>query len=412
MSEKKLTDIIAPSFYKVHDDIKNCRYTHYKLPGGRGSTKSSFAAVEIVLGIVRDCNAHAVVLRKVADTLHDSVYTQLLWAIDALGLENEFTSTVSPLKITYDRTGQTIIFRGADKPDKIKSAKAPFGYFKYIWYEEYDQFSGDAEIRKINQSLMRGGKDFVCFYTFNPPASVQAWVNEDVTVLRPDTLVYRTNYLSVSKDWLGPAFITEAEHLKKVNEERYRHEYLGEVTGTGGEVFRNIALREISGEEIARFDRIRRGVDWGYAVDPFIYIVCHYDKTRRRLYVFHEFYAAETSNRRAAEVIKAENKSNSLVVADSAEPKSIADLNTFGVRMIGAKKGPDSVKHGIDWLKDLEEIIIDPVRCPNAAREFTHYELERDRNGNFKASYPDKENHTIDAVRYATEDDQINLKVT
>lgn len=412
MSETKLTDVIAPSFYKVHDDIKNSRYTHYKFPGGRGSTKSSFTAVEIILGIVQNPDAHAIALRKVADTLHDSVYMQLLWAIDALGLSGEFTPTVSPLKITYNLTGQTIIFRGADKPIKIKSVKAPFGYFKYIWYEEYDQFSGEAEIRNINQSLMRGGEEFCCFYTFNPPASVQAWVNEDVNIVRSDTLVHRTDYLSVPREWLGKAFITEAEHLKRVNEERYRHEYLGEVTGTGGEVFRNIALREISVEEIARFDRIRRGADWGYAVDPFAYIVCHYDKTRRRLYIFHEFYAAETSNRKAAEVIKAENKNNSLVVADSAEPKSIADLNEHGVRMIGAKKGPDSVKHGIEWLKDLEEIVIDPIRCPNAAREFTHYELERDRDGNFKAAYPDKNNHTIDAVRYATEDDQINLTVT
>lgn len=374
--------------------------------------KSSYVSIELILGIMFHPDAHAIVLRKVENTLHDSVYTQLLWAIDILGVTELFTATVSPLKITYNPTGQTILFRGADKPSKIKSVKAPFGYIRYIWYEEYDQFSGAAEIRSINQSLMRGGELFDVFYTFNPPASVQAWVNEDVQDVRPDTLVHRTTYLTAPKKWLGEAFIIEAEHLKAVNPERYAHEYLGVVTGTGGEVFRNVTVRPITDEEISHFDRIRRGIDWGYAVDPFVYIVCHYDRTRRRLYIFHEFCAAETSNRTAAEIIKTENKSNALVVADSAEPKSIADMYEYGVRVIGARKGPDSVKHGIEWLRDLEEIIIDGERCPNARREFCCYELEHDKDGNFKAAYPDRNNHTIDAVRYATEDDQINFKVT
>lgn len=408
----KLSEVIAPAFRALYQLIKKGIYTHYVLKGGRGSTKSSFVAIVIVLGILIHPDAHAIVMRAVGNTLHDSVYMQIKWAIDILGLTQYFRCTTSPLKITYLPTGQTIIFRGADDPQKIKSIKAPFGYFRYIWYEEWNQFDGMEETRSINQSLMRGGEKFDVFYTYNPPESINNWVNAEVLIERPDRIVHHSTYETVPPEWLGSQFLIEAEHLRKVNPTKWRHEYGGEATGTGGEVFKNITRRKIADEEITRFDRIHRGIDWGYAADPFVYVVCYYDKTRRRLYIFYEIYKVELSNRNAAELIKVENVSNREITADSAEPKSIADMYEFGLRVIGAVKGPDSVKHGIEWLKDLEEIIIDPERCPNAAREFAGYELERDGNGNFKAKYPDKDNHVIDGIRYALEDEIRNVKVS
>ncbi|WP_410177081.1 PBSX family phage terminase large subunit [Thermoclostridium stercorarium] len=405
MVKVKLSELIAPSFYEIHNDIKHNRYTHYWLKGGRGSTKSSFVSIEIILGIMKDPNANAVALRKVKDTLKDSVFEQLIWAIEKLKVSNYWDIKYSPLELTYVPTGQKILFRGADKPKKIKSIKVSRGYVKYIWYEEVDEFLGMEEIRIINQSLMRGGEQFVVFYTYNPPNKVNAWVNEEILIDRPDRKVHHSTYLTVPRDWLGEQFFIEAEHLKKVNERAYRHEYLGEVTGTGGEVFTNVTARKISDEEIKAFDRIRRGLDFGYAVDPAAYVVCHFDKTRRRLYIFHEVYQVGLSNRKLSELIKQENTSNKLVVADSAEPKSIAELRGYGINIRGARKGPDSVDYGIKFLQDLEEIIIDPERCSNTLREFVNYELEKDNNGNFKAEYPDKNNHTIDAVRYALEDD-------
>ncbi len=407
-----LSDIIAPSFYELHNLIKKDTYTHYVLGGGRGSTKSSFAGSEIILGLTKHPDSHAIAMRAVGNTLQDSVYMQLRWAIDALGLTAYFRCTKSPLKIVYLPTGQTIIFRGADDPGKIKSIKVPFGYFRYIWFEEWNQFDGMEETRNINQSLMRGGKKFDVFYTYNPPESINNWVNAEVLIERPDRIIHHSTYETVPPEWLGPQFLVEAEHLRKVNPIKWRHEYGGEATGTGGEVFKNLEIRKITNEEISHFDHIRRGIDWGYSIDPFVYIVCHYDKTRRRLYIFREISGMELSNRRAAELIKQENKDNREITADSAEPKSIAEMYEYGLRIIGAAKGPDSVKYGIEWLKDLEKIIIDPERCPDAAREFTGYELERDGDGHFKSKYPDKDNHRIDAVRYALEDDIRNVRVT
>ena len=407
----KLSEIISPSFAEVHKSIKANEYTHYMLNGGRGSTKSSFAAVEIILGLLSSPDAHAVALRAVGNTLHDSVFQQLLWAIDKLGVTRYFKATVSPMQITYTPTGQTILFRGADDPIKIKSIKAPFGYFKYAWYEEFDQYRGMDEIRNINQSLMRGGSSYAYFYTYNPPISVQSWVNTEAQIKRDDRLLHHSTYLDVPKEWLGEQFLIEAEHLKKVQPDRYEHEYMGVPTGTGGEVFKNVALEKITDEQLAGFDHIRRGLDWGYAVDPFAYVTCHYDKTRRTLYIFDEIYKVGLPNRMAAEMIKKINPSNGLITADSAEPKSIQELDSYGLHICGAVKGPDSVKHGTELLISLDKIIIDPERCPNAAREFTQYELEQDKNGLFKACYPDKNNHTIDAVRYAMEQDSRNVVI-
>lgn len=407
----KLSAVIAPAFYGLHEDIRNETYTHYVLKGGRGSAKSSFVSVELILGLMRHPQTHAVALRAVGNTLHDSVFSQLLWAIEALEVSRFFKATKSPLKIVYRPTGQTILFRGADDPQKIKSIRPPFGYFRYIWLEEWNQFGGMEETRAITQSFLRGGETFDVFYSYNPPEQLNDWVNAETQIARPDRIIHHSTYESVPREWLGEQFIREAEHLKRVNPVKYAHEYLGVATGTGGEVFRNVSLREISDRETAAFDRVRRGLDWGYAVDPLAYLALHYDRTRRRLYIFHELYRAGISNRLAAAEIKKENIFNGEIVADSAEPKSIAELYEYGLRIVGARKGPDSVRHGVKWLADLEEIVIDPIRCPNAAREFSRYELERDAAGNFKARYPDRNNHTIDAARYALQDDISNAMV-
>ena len=408
-----LKDIIAPNFYALHTDVKNERYTEYWLRGGRGSTKSTFASVEIILGMMRDADAgehtNAVALRKVKDTLHDSVFEQLAWSIEKLGVSHLWNIPQSKLELTYKPTGQKILFRGADNPKKIKSTKVKKGYIKYIWFEELDEFYGPEEIRIINQSLMRGGERFIVFYSYNPPKSARSWVNHEAKLTKPGRKIHTSDYRDVPKEWLGSIFVTEAEHLKRTNEMAYRHEYLGEEVGTGLEIFTNVTLRKITDEEIRAFDRIKQGLDFGYAVDPVCFDKLHYDKTRKRVYFFWEFSGIQVSNRKLYERIKGELKAGT--TADSAEPKSIAELRSYGMQIKGAKKGPDSVDYGIKFLsEDIEEIIIDPARCPRAAKEFINYALETDRNGEIKSSYPDKDNHTIDAARYALEDEMADRR--
>ena len=406
-----LTSLIAPQFYNIHWDILEGRHTHYKLYGGRGSTKSSFISIEIIMGMMQNPEANAACFRRVGNTLQESVFEQLMWAIEALGVSHLWKPKLSPLRIIYLPTGQRIVFRGCDDPNKTKSIKLRHGYFKYIWYEERAEFEGDEDERKINQSLMRGGDKYVVFYSWNPPKSLNSWVNQDVLTVREDTLCSHSTYLTVPKEWLGEQFLIEAAELKRRKIMAYRHEYLGEAIGTGGKVFDNVVLREITPEEIATFDKIKQGLDFGFAADPLAFLRTHYNKKQHRLYIFREIYQVNMKTRAAVQAIKKINPENKYIIADSEEPRSIASMNELGLRIIGAKKGPGSVDFGMDFLaNEIDEIVIDPVMCPNAAREFSTYELEKDKNGNFKGGYPDKDNHTIDACRYALEDEMTQRK--
>lgn len=400
MSSVKLTDLIAPSFYKLHKAVKSHKFTHYWLKGGRGSTKSTFIGVEIPLLIMTHKEINAVVMRKVADTLHDSVYEQICWAINKLGVAAYFKCQVSPLKITYIPTGQQIIFRGTDDPLKLKSIKLRKGYFGIVWFEELAEFDSADKISNILQSLLRGGSTYWCFYSYNPPASVSSWVNYESVIERPDKVVHESTYLTVPKEWLGEQFIAEADEMKKTHPEAYEHQYLGKVTGTGGEVFRNVTARSISDDEIQQFDRVLRGLDWGYAADPVAYIVGNYDSRRKILTLYYEYYKVNCSNEELAKQIKMQNNDNGLIYCDSAEPKSIAYLNSCGIRATACKKYPGSVETGYRFMSQEVEIVVDPARCPNTYRELTTYELERDKQGNWKAGYPDRNNHTLDAIHY------------
>lgn len=130
----RLTDCIAPVYYDMHYDLLDNKHTYYTIGGGRGSLKSSVVSLEIVLGITQDKNANAVCYRKVADTIESSVYEQILWAIDKLGLTDKFHCTKSPYRCTYITTGQQILFKGLDKAKKSKSIKVARGYIKYLWF--------------------------------------------------------------------------------------------------------------------------------------------------------------------------------------------------------------------------------------------------------------------------------------
>lgn len=401
-----LKELIAPSFYNVHKMIKESNMVHYVLAGGRGSTKSSFISIELILNMMKDPNANAVVLRKTGNTLENSVFAQILWAISVLEVEQYFSIKKSPMEITYTPYGNKMLFRGCDEPTKIKSIKFVHGYCKMVWFEEWNEFNGSEETRNILQSLLRGGNKFWVFYSYNPLKSINHWCNQEELIEREDKYFHRSTYLDVPKEWLGEQFFVEAEHLKKTKPREYENEYLGAVTGTGSEVFDNITLREITDEEISHYDRIKDGVDFGFVIDPSVYTQNHFDKTRRKLYIFNEIYEVGLSNKQLWEKILKKKIGHSIITADSAEPKSIAELNSYGqMTVYGAKKGPDSVDFGCKWLQKLDEIIIDPKRCPNTAKEFTTYEYERNKLGEILSKYPDKNNHAIDATRYSREQD-------
>ncbi|WP_026765575.1 PBSX family phage terminase large subunit [Selenomonas ruminantium] len=394
-----LPDIVALHFKDVHQDIMRHGHTYYWEEGGRGSTKSSHISIEIPLLLKKNPQCHAIVLRKVGNTIKNSVYPQMQWAIDRLGLTRKFKFKTSPHEITYKRTGQKILFMGVDDPQKIKSIKLPFGYIGIAWFEELDQFDGMEEIRNLNQSLLRGGDTYWWFGSFNPPKSQNNWVNEEKLLEDADRLVHHSDFRGVPREWLGEQFFAEAEKLKVKNLRSYEHEYLGHVTGTGGAVFDNVEDMRMTDKQIAQFDHIYQGLDFGFAVDPLAFVSMHYDAKHEIVYIYDEVYQQKLTNRAAYQKIKP--KLCDWVTADSAEPKSIKELQDLGMKIKGAKKGPDSIAFGMKWLQDRSKIYIDKRRCPNTYREFVSYEYEQNRQGQFISAYPDVNNHSIDACRYA-----------
>lgn len=393
------------AFYEVAGHALSHNYTHFDESGGRGSMKSSFVSLIVPLLVMgaKDHDRHALVLRKVANTLRDSVYAQYLWAIDKLGVSEYWEAKKTPMELVFKLTGQKIMFRGADDPMKIKSIKVPFGYIAITHFEEKDQFAGRAEIRNILQSTMRGGADFWNFESYNPPISRDNWANKDSLEERPDRFCHKSIYESVQKrEWLGEQFYAEAEHLKETNARAYEHEYLGNPVGTGGNVFENLELREITDKEVAQFDKIFQGADWGWYPDPFAFIRIHYDKARETLYFIDEIYENKLTNEESANRIKEKKYTDAYVTCDSAEPKSVADYRASGIPAKEAIKGPGSVEYGMKWLQ-RRKIVIDRKRTPNAYNEFVNYEYERSKEGDIISGYPDENNHLIDATRYAME---------
>ena len=306
------------------------------------------------------------------------------------------------MEITLKATGQKIYFRGADDPDKIKSINPEFGYIGILWFEELDQFAGPEEIRKIEQSAIRGGNLAWIFKSFNPPKTMNNWANKYVLEPKENRIVHSSTYLDVPKGWLGQPFIDEAEHLKEVNPNAYEHEYMGIANGNGGNVFEYLEIRDITDEEISHMDRIFAGVDYGWYPDAFCYLRTYYDSAREKIYLIDELYVNKWSNSKTADWIKKKGYDDYTMICDSAEPKSVNDFRDAGLPARGAIKGPGSIEYGFKFLQ-TKTIVIDPKRTPNAYKEITEYEYDRDKEGNVISGYPDGNDHAISALRYAYE---------
>lgn len=408
MIKKRFSEIIIKAFYKVWEAVKKEKYLKYVLKGGRNSAKSSTVS-EIIILLIMMFPVSALVVRKVANTLKESVFEQLKWAIDYLEVGHLFKFTESPMRITYLPRGNSIIFRGADDATKIKSIKLSKFPIAILWIEELAEFKTQDEVSTIENSVIRAelpmGIRYYLFYTYNPPKRKQSWVNKlyESHLINDNTFIHHSTYMD--NPYIAKQFTEEAENLKNKDEFKYRWEYLGEPIGSGVVPFNNLVFRTITDKEIESFDNIRQGVDWGYGADPFCFGRMHFDKTRRKLYFIDELYGIKLSNRYVADWIKSKTYNDFPVICDSAEPKSVAELKTYGIRTYSAKKGPGSVEYGEKWLDDLEEIIIDPKRTPNIAREFESIDYETDKDGNLRSKLQDKDNHAIDMTRYAMEKD-------
>ena len=399
-------DIIADPFHSVVRDMRQKKHREYVFDGGRGSAKSACWSVILFELIKNNPTMHGLVLRQVGNTLRDSVYAQMQWAAgehakNPLFRLDDWDFTLSPLQIKYKPTGQKIYFRGADDPNKIKSIKVPFGHIGILVFEEFDQFLGEEPVRKIVQSAIRGGEDAYIIKCFNPPISKNNWANTYAATPKESMLVHHSNYLGVPPEWLGAPFIEEAEHLKTVNPEAYAHEYLGEPVGLGTEIFKHIEIREITDDEIRRQERIYQGQDWGWDPDPKAFIRLSYSHATETIMLLDELGGTCIRTKDMAQMIKDKGYDDYEIRCGVDEIEHINDYRDAGLVARQAIVTPGSVRRTHEWLQ-CRNIVIDPKRTPRAYKEFANYEHEVDGNGEVIDGYPDKNNHWIDAVRYAT----------
>src|SRR4030066_137097 len=401
MISKQLTYLKRPSFHRLINPVLDGEMSDLTLSGGRGSLKSSFSAMIIIWGMMEDFYlrnevTHAIGIRKVKATLAESVYNQFKWAIYMLDVDHLWKCTISPMKIRFLPSGQQIIFRGVDEPTKIKSINFPKGWLKYIWMEEYDQYSGPREVRIVCQSLRRGGKS-LCIRSYNPPVNSDHWANlEAIEEPELGEIKHHSTWETVPPEWLGQDFIREALKLEKKNFIAYQNEYLGVVTGEGGNIFNNVKLITLADEEVDLFDFPRQGLDFGLMADPSCFEQLGYIRKKQSIWLLKEIYGYGIKTRDLSEKIHKIYNPNIIIKGDSAEQRAIDTMSTeYNLYITACKKGPDSVRHGIKWLRDLDNIFIDRKRNPYAYQEFSSYTHEKTKDGKFKNDYPDKDNHCI-----------------
>jgi PBSX family phage terminase large subunit len=362
-----------------------------------------------------DLPLNGLCIRKVGNTIQESVYEQLKEATYLLDVFDEFVFTKSPLRVIYKARGNYIIFRGADDAQKLKSIKTSNFPIARVWIEELTEFKTEEELQTIMDSVLRAelpeNLTYKFFYSYNPPKRKQHWVNKkyESVIIPKNTYIHHSSYLD--NPYLPFQTLEEINEVKEKNIRKYNWIYLGEPTGGGIVPFENLNFRKITDDEIRSFNNIRQGMDWGYAAHPFCFARFHLDKKKEILYLFDEVFGVGLSNRKAAESINAKKYNDEWITADSAEPKSIAEMKEYSLRVKGAIKGPGSVEYGEKWLNDLTEIVIDPDRCPNCAKQFEDIDYKVDRDGNIKSELEDVENEAIDVARYACEGDMRKNKI-
>lgn len=395
----KLSDVVLPAY----KEFWNTKKTYVICKGSRGSGKSKHAALWHIYNMMKYPLSNTLVVRKVERTLRDSCFSDLKWAIHQLGVDDYWNCTTSPLEMTYIPTGQKILFRGLDDGYKITSISVPKGVLNFLWFEEFYEITKEDDFNILDESI-RGevpeGYWKRITATFNP------WSEKHFSKARffdnP-----AENVLSMTTTYLDNPYLSETdmqlfEDMKIRNPRRYQVAGLGEWGIVDGLVYENWKEQEFKLEDIKEC-KSAFGLDFGYTNDPSAFFVGFLDLENKKLYVWDEFYEKGLSNRKIYEKITSMGYQKERITADSAEPKSIDEIKTLGIRrIIGAKKGKDSVNNGIQWIQDLE-IVIHP-RCVNFITEINNYTWGSDKFGNRLNVPIDDFNHLMDAMRYALEE--------
>lgn len=371
-------------------DAYNSHKYRYIINQGGSSSSKTFSILQLLILIALSRkNLTIDITSESLPHLKRGVLRDFPQIFEQLGYNFDLLFNRSDNFIKLDN-GTKINFIALDNPGKARGSRRDILFINEANLIPYET---------AQQLFIRTHKTI--FIDYNPTNAF--WVhteiipkNRDKSILIKST--YKDNQL------LSPATVAELES-RKGNNNFWRVYGLGELGIAEGLIFDNVEAVRLSNKDIQAFGRCQEGIDWGYSIDPFVFVQLYYNRKKRSIYIFNEIYKVGLSNEKAIAEIKKNHIKSSIIIADSEEPKSVKEFQNAGLPVKSAKKGAGSVSYGIKKLLGLEHIYIDTERCPNAYREFINYAYEKDRNGNTISEYPDKDNHTIDAVRYALEDE-------
>ena len=384
-----------------YGDFWRCEKRYRVCKGSRGSKKSKTSALNFIVRMMKHPQANLLVVRKTQATLKDSCYSDLKWAISRLGVEAYWKCTLNPLEIVYIPTGQRILFRGMDDPLKITSISVPVGVLCWVWIEEAYEITKEDDFNKLDMSI-RGEVPEGLFkqitLTFNP-WSAQSWLKARFfDTPDEDTFTKTTTYQC--NEWLDASDLGIFEKMRVNNPRRYRIEGLGEWGIAEGLIYEKVEFRDFDIQALREKAGIKSafGLDFGFT-DPTAFVAMLIDEEDAKIYVFDEFYLRGVTNARIAERIDAMGYAGQRIVCDSAEPKSIQELQDLGIRAEPSRKGRDSVLHGIQKLQNFTWIV--STKCVEFFHEISNYAWEKDKFGK-PVDKPEHEfSHCMDAARYA-----------
>lgn len=381
---------------KGYTSFWNFKGRYRVVKGSRASKKSKTAALWVIYFMMKYPQANTLVIRKVFGTLRTSCYADLKWAIHRLGVDDLWEATISPLEMTYKPTGQKIYFRGLDDPLKLTSFAVDVGVLCWCWIEEFYEITSEEDFNYIDETIrgeMPEGLFKQITMTFNPWSELHFAKRRFFDIKDPNIFATTTNYLC--NEWLDEADKLMFEDMKKNRPSRYRVAGLGEWGVAEGLIFDNYTVEDLT-DKISEFDNVYHGLDFGYSADPTAYIKAHLDESRKIIYVFDEYYQLKLLTKDLAPIL-AERCKTDYVMCDSASPERIDELVFNGINARGVQK--QAINFGIYWLLGYRIII--HKDCVNFIREISSYRWETDKFGNALPKPVGKDDHGIDALRYA-----------
>ncbi len=382
--------------------------------GGASAGKSAFIIGQRTVWDLLKGGRNYLILRNVARTSRTSTFNEVKQTIRDWNVEHLFHILESTMTITCIVNRYQVLFDGLDNVEKIKSIKPEKGVITDVVIEEATEVTDPSIVKQLEKRL-RGKSDKPKRLTllFNPILKSH-WIYKEYFSGKwsEGDICYSDDKLFILKTTYKDNRFLEPEDIERLEDETDEYHYnvytLGNWGTLGGVIFTNWRIADLSDMK-DQFTNIKSGLDFGFSSDPFAFNRMHYDKTRKKIYIFHEEHEYGLTNPEIAEVILP-SLGREIVTCDSAEPKSIKELQQCGVRAYGAIKGKDSVNHGVQFLQQ-HEIIIDR-QCQETINEVEIYQWAKLRDGSDAGKPVDKDNHHIDDIRYALESEMASLKVT